>query len=302
MNQKINPQVVVKLKEALCRIYWYKKDLRLFLESAMSDKTRPIIATLNWEQQKYYIASDFVDRLIKRQDIYQQDLINIIKHVCDFNDFSHFNIIADAKKMIDEANTAVEGLRKMSIGYFKEEEKQQQIQVNKIKSQDLQTKNIDYSKRLTELEKEYRNLIKIENRQKRGYEFEKFINELFLFFDIDVKKSFKYENEQIDGAFTHDNRDYLCEVKWTSVLTTQAEVDVLYTKVSRKLNATLGLFISYYGFGDFEKTTKNYPTIILMDGQEIMTVLEGRVNLNDVLKRKRQEASRTGDIYYKLTL
>jgi len=302
MNQKINPQVVVKLKEALCKIYWYKKDLRLFLESAMSEKTRTIIATLNWEQQKYYISSEFVERLIKHQELYQQDLINIIKHVCDFNDFSHFNVIADSKKMIEEAKTAVEGLRKMSIGYFKEVEKQQQIQVNKTNSKDLQTKNIDYSKRLSELEKEYRSLIKIENPQKRGYEFEKFINDLFLFFDIDIKKSFKYENEQIDGAFTHDNRDYLCEVKWTSALTTQTEVDVLYTKVSRKLNATLGLFISYYGFGAFEKTTKNYPTIILMDGQEIMTILEGRVNLNEVLKRKRQEASRTGDIYFKLTL
>ncbi|MDD4000030.1 MAG: hypothetical protein PHX62_03955, partial [Bacilli bacterium] len=81
MNQKINPQVAVKLKEALCKIYWYKKDLRLFLESAMSEKTRTIIATLNWEQQKYYIASEFVERLIKRQDLYQKDLINVIEHV-----------------------------------------------------------------------------------------------------------------------------------------------------------------------------------------------------------------------------
>jgi len=302
MNQKINPQVAIKLKEALSKIYWYKKDLRFFLEDAMSEKTRTIVSTLNWETQKYFIASEFVDRLIKRQDLYQQDLINIIKHVCDFNDFSHFKKIENAKEMIEEARNTVEGLRKLSIGYFKEVENQQHIEMNKSNSKDLQTRNIDYAKRLSELEKNYMDLIKIENHQTRGYEFEKFINNLFLFFDIDVKKSFKYENEQIDGAFTHDYKDYLCEVKWTTKLTTQSEVDGLFVKVSRKLNSTLGLFISYYGFGDFEKTTKNFDKIILMDGQDIMTILEGRVNLNDVLTRKRQEAARTGNIYFKLTL
>lgn len=47
--------------------------------------------------------------------------------------------------------------------------------------------------------------------QKRGYEFEQFLNSLFNLFDLDPKCSYKISGEQIDGAFTHDNQDYLIE-------------------------------------------------------------------------------------------
>ena len=40
--------------------------------------------------------------------------------------------------------------------------------------------------------------------------------------------------------------------------------------------------------------------MILMDGMDLMQVLEGRIRLNDMILIKRRHASQTGDIYYKM--
>jgi len=43
---------------------------------------------------------------------------------------------------------------------------------------------------------------------------EDLLNELFTLFDLDPKASFKVTGEQIDGAFTFKDDDYLLEAKW----------------------------------------------------------------------------------------
>jgi len=40
--------------------------------------------------------------------------------------------------------------------------------------------------------------------------------------------------------------------------------------------------------------------MILMDGSDLMTVLEGRIDLIALLLRKRREAAQTGNIYLKI--
>ena len=52
------------------------------------------------------------------------------------------------------------------------------------------------------------------NFQQRGFDFEKFLKDLFLLYELDPKGSFKNYGEQIDGAFTFDGTDYLLEAKW----------------------------------------------------------------------------------------
>ncbi|MFT5779637.1 MAG: transposase [Crocinitomicaceae bacterium] len=41
-------------------------------------------------------------------------------------------------------------------------------------------------------------------------------------------------------------------------------------------------------------------SMILMDGMDLMQVLEGRVPLKDMILIKRRHASQTGDIYYQM--
>lgn len=86
--------------------------------------------------------------------------------------------------------------------------------------------------------------------QKRGYEFEQFLNSLFNLFDLDPKCSYKISGEQIDGAFTHDNQDYLIEAKWEAKAMPKSALHAFSGKVKDKLTTTLGLFISISGFAD----------------------------------------------------
>ena len=70
-------------------------------------------------------------------------------------------------------------------------------------------------------------------------------------------------------------------------------------KVARKLDNTLGLFLSMSGFQDstVEIHSRSRSVVILMDGGDLNAVVENRIPLPELLRRKRQHAARTGDVY-----
>lgn len=121
----------------------------------------------------------------------------------------------------------------------------------------------------------------------------------FELFDLDPKASFRVRSEQIDGSFTFEGTDYLFEAKWEDTPTSRGELDEFGAKVSRKLENTLGLFLSINGFSDnvISALSGIGAPIILMDGADLMAVLEGRIDLVTMLLRKRRHASQTGEIY-----
>ena len=102
--------------------------------------------------------------------------------------------------------------------------------------------------------------------QKRGYEFEQFLNSLFNLFDLDPKCSYKISGEQIDGAFTHDNQDYLIEAKWEAKAMPKSALHAFSGKVKDKLTTTLGLFISISG------CSSNHVQIPIKDGANNSTL------------------------------
>ena len=51
------------------------------------------------------------------------------------------------------------------------------------------------------------------NHQKRSIQLEGFLNKLFTLFDLNPKKAFRLNIEQIDWTFTFENSDYLLEAK-----------------------------------------------------------------------------------------
>ena len=73
-------------------------------------------------------------------------------------------------------------------------------------------------------------------------------------------------------------------------------------KLSRKLDNTLGLFLSINGFSEdgVRAHSSGRKMIILMDGSDLMAVLEGRIDLIQLLLRKRRHASQTGNIYLRI--
>lgn len=300
-TKKITPSAIIALKEALVAIYWRKKDLRQFIELTLDNPL--IVSTIDWnENTKYESVSQLIDRMAKRQDMFQTDLLKLVQEVGNMDDFSHLKYWDDSGDKIKKAKASVLKLRQQAKGYFdtiaelKKAEEQRERNREKLKS------SIDYQQKLEDLKVKFFNIASNTNPQQKGFQFEKFLNELFIFFDLDPKSSFKIVGEQIDGAFTFDKTDYLLEAKWQEKEISAADLYTFGGKIQGKLKNTLGLFISLGAYSKECTETSNPSTksMILMDGMDLMQVLEGRIGLNELILIKRRHASQTGDIYYRM--
>jgi hypothetical protein len=266
-EKRISVQTLLALKDALTNIFWAKKDLRQFIELTLENPL--IVSTIDWtENTKLESVSQIIDRMAKRQDLYQTDLLKLIQETGNFNDFSHLKMWDDAETKIKRAKTAVEKLRNGTKGYFDTIEELKKVEQARSINQAKIKESITYQQRLDDLKSKFFEIAINENHQNRGHQFEKFLNDLFIFFDLDPKSSFKITGEQIDGSFTFDNTDYLLEAKWQKKQIDAQELYGFGGKIQGKLKNTLGLYVSLEGYS-LESTKTENPSvkaIILMDG------------------------------------
>ncbi|RKL63349.1 hypothetical protein DXT63_07140 [Thermoanaerobacteraceae bacterium SP2] len=301
MSKKIiAPAALNALKEALTNVYWYKPELRSFLTYCISDPS--ILSRLNWSDYKRNIVSQLIDYLAKDQDTYIGDLLRLMSEVTKITDYSHLERLDDGKEKARKAKESVLALSKLYKIHDDIVQEQKEIEARRQVAFEMRMKNKGISDKLEELNKVFYELISSDDSQARGYQLEKIMKELFVLFDLDPKASFKIQGEQIDGAFTFENTDYLFEGKWQKELVGIQELDAFSGKLSRKLDNTLGLFLAVNGFS--EDAVKAHSTgrrlMILMDGSDLMAVLEGRIDLIQLLLRKRRHAAQTGNIYLRL--
>jgi hypothetical protein len=136
------------------------------------------------------------------------------------------------------------------------------------------------------------------NRQKSGYTLEELLKELFPLFELEYATPYRTETQQIDGKFILDGFHYLVEARWRSELPTEQDIGGFKQKVDTKLASTRGLFISVPGFRSevVQQFDGRGANIILMDGQDITFILEGRFDLRDALRYKIERASRDGNV------
>lgn len=302
ITKKISTTSILALKEALVAIFYRKKDLRQFIELTIENTT--IVSTIDWaDNVKYESVSQLIDRMVKRQDLYQTDLLKLVQEVGNMTDFSHLNYWEkETPGLINKAKIAVERLRQQAKGHFDTIEELKKAEERREINKEKLNNSIAYQQKLDELRMEFYEISSNSNSQQKGYQFEKFLNKLFNFFDLDPKSAFKVVGEQIDGAFTFDNADYLLEAKWQEKSIIAADLYTFGGKIQGKLKNTLGLFISL-GTYSSECTETGSPilkSMILMNGTDLMQVLEGRIRLNDMILIKRRHASQTGDIYYQI--
>lgn len=104
--------------------------------------------------------------------------------------------------------------------------------------------------KLDELNQKFMDIAISSDAQKRGYGLEKLLNELFTLFDLDPKASFKITGEQIDGAFTFKDDDFLLEARWVKQPINASDLYSFAGKINGKRKNTLGLFVSMDGFSN----------------------------------------------------
>jgi hypothetical protein len=93
--------------------------------------------------------------------------------------------------------------------------------------------------------------------------------------------------------------DFLFEAKWRQEPSNAADLDSFAAKVRRKLENTLGIFLSINGFtpDGIAAHSTGGAVIVLMDGADLMAVLEERIDFVTLLLRKKRHAAQTGEIY-----
>lgn len=292
-NKKISPQAILALKEALSVIFWKKEELRDFLKLTLNNNS--IVSTINWNVTKRESVKELVERMTNRQDIYKEELINLILAVIDFTEFPHLEFWDSNGKLRKKAKNAVEILRTQTKGYIQITKEQEESRKRKIEIEKKIAKNKSLEDELNLLRQEFNKIAINKNLQQRGYQLEKFLNELFLLYDLDPKDSFKNYGEQIDGAFTFDGTDYLLEAKWKQQVN-RGELAAFCYKVESKLKITMGLMVTMDGL-TAEAISPEFKSMIIMDGADINAVIDNRVTLPDLLYRKRRKANESGRIY-----
>ena len=173
-------------------------------------------------------------------------------------------------------------------------------QMNEEKTKIIQ----DRAKVLNELKNDFASSIISVDRQKAGYSLEDILEKLFSIFNLDYRKSYKTVTQQIDGSFKFEGFNYLVEAKWRTDQPSEGEIGEFKRKVDTKLDSTRGIFVSISGFRDevvkcFDGQGSN---ILFFSGEDITHILEGRMDLDEIIRIKIDKAAQEGKVYFPVLL
>jgi hypothetical protein len=128
---------------------------------------------------------------------------------------------------------------------------------------------------------------------RRGFRFERFLNELFEATGLAPRNSFRLTGDQIDGSFALNGHTYLVEAKWQGPRLGQEQLLVFSGKVGGKAVWARGALISMSGYTPegLEAFARGKQTnIICVDGLDLHDVLAGGVALPRALDAKQRRA------------
>lgn len=142
--------------------------------------------------------------------------------------------------------------------------------------------------------------------QRRGYDLETFVADLMAAYGIEHTRQYRAPHERIDGSFKFGAFTYLTEYKWTAMPTKVEDLFTFRAKVDGKMDSVRGLFLSMAGFQ--ENTLDHFLRVprglrnnmILMDGHDLMLIVEERISLPDALRHKIDAAELRGEQYQRL--
>lgn len=294
------PDLIEALKDALRSIYWYKRQLRSFLEN--SRVPTEIVAQQQWNDPQEYkaiIVDKVVNALVMKGDEAIGPIRELIRHVVEMNDFSHLLKEDEGRRLKKEAEVNVERLRQLVLQHNAKIRRQKEEREGRVKAAEQRSQAKSRFTLVEQLKARFYEIVATSNPQERGRKLEPFLFDLFDAFDLQPRGAFSLRGEQIDGAFEMDGGRFLMEAKWEKSPIGAREIRSFKEQVEGKLDNTLGLFISINGFTDegVEAVQRSRPNLILLDGEDLSAVLEGLIDLRDLLNRKLRHAAHTGNIY-----
>jgi Holliday junction resolvase len=150
--------------------------------------------------------------------------------------------------------------------------------------------------------RELRRLEDLKQYQKRGYEFEHFIANLFRHRYFRVTSNPRTAKpRQTDLLATRGDESYIIEVKWRASKTDIADVDSLFTRLEAAPASAAGLMVSFKGFTKtaIERVEQRSDRpVLLMTGEELVHLVEWDEHISHLLIRKKAELLSSRKAYF----
>jgi hypothetical protein len=289
--------IISALKDAAIKVFWTKSDLRSMLTIAGVDQS--LINAQDWERYKYHILSPVLDELNCDENGLGK-VRRILHETLRYQKCDHLLRFNDGKRLKREAERALEHLRALVKDHDAAKITADEEREARRKRAEESKKERAFQERLAALHQQYIGLLSEGDENQRGYSLERLLNALFALFELSPHAPFKRHGEQIDGAFVLDREHFLLEAKWQKSRPNLGDLRDLDGAVSSSLDNTLGLFVSVFGFAPQAVSgyiQGNRPRIICMDGGDLMMVLEGRIDLPELLFRKKEIAAQGREIF-----
>ncbi|MBT8226374.1 MAG: hypothetical protein HKP61_04215 [Dactylosporangium sp.] len=301
-TKKIAPEAYNALAEALAVVYWNKKPWIRYVRG-LFDSAPELLSGIGLESEtKRDSADNIVARLMANEHKYQALTVTVMLNVARMDRFPNLEAQPDKERFVPIAEAAVAELRRWTERHQEivDEHEAYTKQLEDMAAQAEKTRA--FAEQLASLRDAFLMMHSATDHQARGFDFEKFINQMFGLFDLEPRAAYSLDREQIDGAFSFDTDDYVLEARWWKTAMGRGHLDIFKAKIERKGKNALGLYISVNGFTkDALDEYSDSTPFITMDGQDFMAVLDDRIRLDDLLRRKKRHANETGHCYFPAT-
>lgn len=300
--RKLSEPAWLALAEALRTYHWYKADFETMVRAHFA-QAPDALAAVSFGETKRIATGQLIRALRLNERKYQAVVIDALVALNDVNpEFPHLSRLEDGAAHVAEAKTAYDAVRSVVDEYSELAALRESARREAEEARASEEARRLHNSRLAELRSQFLEMHESSAEpQARGYAFERFLNALFELWDLHPRAAYSLKHEQIDGAFTFRTDDYILEARWQADPLQPKDLDDFRAKVDRKARNTLGLCMSISGFtkGAIALHSHSQTPLVLMDGPDLMPIVEGRIALTEVLERKRRHAAETGNPMYR---
>ena len=300
--RKLSEPAWQALAEALRTYYWFKSDFQTLVRARFAEAPDALVA-VNFDGTKRIATGELVRALRLKEQKYQPVVIDALVALGEVDpEFPHLARLDDGPTRVAEAEAAYDAVRTVIDQYSELAASREAVRREVEETIARESARRLHNSRLNQLHGQFLEMHQSSDEpQKRGIAFERFLNALFELWDLNPRAAYSIEHEQVDGAFTFRTDDYILEARWWAEQLQPKDLNDFRVKVDGKARNTLGLYVSISGFteGAIAKHSHGQTPLILIDGTDLMPILEGRIELSEVLERKRRHAAETGSPMYR---
>ncbi|MFD3776837.1 restriction endonuclease [Streptomyces sp. NPDC058612] len=290
----INPSAYNALADALTLVFWNKPPFERYLRHMLGTHTE-LVAQLDFGETKRETSGRLVNYLRANEARYSDLTVELMLDVAEMDRFPNLEQQVDKEIMLSRAETAVAELRRWTGKRQDAIREHEQHAAAMIADARQSQEAREFAEDHETLKLRFLAMHASTDPHQRGRDFEGFINDLFRLYDMEPRASYVMEHEQIDGAFPFNTDHYVVETKWCQGAIGRPLLDVFKANIERKGKNTLGLYVSMSGFTSDALAVYGFSTpFITMDGPDFMAVLDRRIRLDDLVRRKKEHASQTG--------